>query len=329
MIGHASNASGIDSYRYYIYSFHMPLFFIISGMAFYFQLSKRDWTFPAMLKNKAKTLLWPYLTLNLIAIPIWLLNYRVLSYRDESIPTLFLAILYSRQSVFSSATNATWFILTLFLALMALFIIIKWAANNEQVIALCGVLAGVLGYVSAFHKPGVDLPWHIDTVPMAMMLLVMGYVFIQYAGEIQRYFSKWYVKVPWILVLLGGGFCCARYNVKISMASNTYGSLILFLGAVVCFSMVCVLISMMLPPLRIFKFIGRNTIIFLALHAPCFRFMAVYSEATKHFKQDHPIILGTAVFILMIGVAFVIEKWLPFLIGRPYGKFKKEKKPAN
>lgn len=59
----------------YIYSFHMPLFFMISGMTW-----RKD-KYPAfqdLLKDKAKRLLLPYVWLNLLVFPIYLLNKYVL-----------------------------------------------------------------------------------------------------------------------------------------------------------------------------------------------------------------------------------------------------------
>lgn len=319
VIGHASNAVGVDTYRYYIYSFHMPLFFIISGMTFYLQFNRREWTFENMLKNKARTLIWPYFALNLLALPIWYLNFRVLSYRDQPISSLIIAIFYSNQHEYSSATNATWFILTLFLALMVLFVVLKWAKNNEYIIVLSGAIFCLLGFASSLQKPKIHLPWHIDTVPMAVALLVLGYVFISKRDAVTEFFKPLYIKLAGIIFFLFAGFCFARYNAdKITMHGNNYGSIIMFLGAVVCLSMVCFLVSMMLPPLGIFKLVGRNTIVMLAFHAPCFRFCSVYSETTAAFKNDHPILLGTIVFIIMIPVCFIIEKILPFIIGRPY-----------
>lgn len=100
------------------------------------------------------------------------------------------------------------------------------------------------------------------------------------------------------------------------MAVNTYGSFLLFAGAVIGFSLICIIISKNIPALRIFKFIGRNTIAILAFHAPIFRFLGRFSPQTDAMLDMHPIITGTLVFIAMIPVCYIFERWLPFLIGR-------------
>lgn len=73
VVGHASHGGTPDTYRYYIYSFHMPLFFIISGMTFYLQCQKRSFDFVSLVKNKAKGLVWPYFVLSFLTVPISLM----------------------------------------------------------------------------------------------------------------------------------------------------------------------------------------------------------------------------------------------------------------
>lgn len=60
VIGHASNSGDLNSYRYYIYAFHMPLFFLISGMAFNLQIRNKIFTLKEMIINKINGLVIPY-----------------------------------------------------------------------------------------------------------------------------------------------------------------------------------------------------------------------------------------------------------------------------
>ena len=85
VIGHATDNNSPDYYKFYIYSFHMPLFFMISGASFYLQMKSKTWGFVTVAKNKARGLLWPYLTLNFVAFWIWILNFKILSHSDSSL----------------------------------------------------------------------------------------------------------------------------------------------------------------------------------------------------------------------------------------------------
>ena len=316
VIGHATKGGKPDSYRYYIYSFHMPLFFLISGAAYYLQTKSRKFDFVGIVKNKAKALVWPYFTLNFFAFWIWILNFRILSYKDVSIAKTIYAIFYSHQHHVSAVSNATWFLLTLFLTTIAFYILQMWSKNDEHILTLIVLVIGAYGYMMSLREKKFYSPWHLETVPIALVLFLMGYLFIKHLDFFMELLGGIRRQVMVCVLCFAGAFCCARYNVKISMAVNTYGSFMLFMGAVVGFSMVCLLISMWIPKFRIMKFIGRNTIVFLAFHAPVFRFMGVYSETTKLLLQEYPVLVGTAVFILMIPVAWIFDRYLPFLLGR-------------
>lgn len=316
VIAHASKGSTPDTYRYYIYSFHMPLFFLISGADYYLQTKSRQYDFMGMLKNKAKSLIWPYFTLNFFAFWIWILNFKVLSHSETSIPRLIYAIFYSHQEHVSAVSNATWFLLTLFLTAMTFYILQMWSKNDEKILTIIVLIIGSYGYSMSLHRSDFYAPWHIETVPVALVLFLMGYLFIKHIDFMMELLGRWKRQILIFVCCFCGAFCCAKYNVKISMAVNSYGNFMFFMGAVVGFSICCVLLAMWLPKLEILKFIGRNTIVFLAFHAPVFRFMENFSETTNAWITNHPIWVGTAVFILMIPVAWVFDRYLPFLLGR-------------
>ena len=316
VVGHASQGNTPDTYRYYIYSFHMPLFFIISGMTFYLQCQKRTFDFPGLVRNKAKGLVWPYFALSFLTVPIWIVNFRILTHNDKTIGELIYAIFYSHEHHISGPSNAMWFCPTLFLTLIVFWLVDLWAEHNEKILTLAVMLIGCFGYVMSLRKYDFFTPWHIETVPIALVCILAGWLFIKHLDLFTGLLGGWKRQLLWCIVLLPSAYFCAKYNVKISMALNTYGSFVLFAGAVVGFSIICVIIARALPCFGVFKLIGRNTIVVLAFHAPVFRFLERISATTANFLNEHPIITGGLVFIAMIPACYVFERWLPFLLGR-------------
>ena len=316
VIGHATKGGQPDDYRYYIYAFHMPLFFMISGAGYYLQTKSKTYDFKRMFENKVRALVWPYFTLNFIAFWIYILNFRILSQSGSSLIKRIIGIFYSHQHQVSAVSNATWFLLTLFLTTMAFYVLQIWSKGDERILTLMVLVIGSYGYTMSLGKVKFYWPWHMETVPMALVLFLMGYLFMKYLDPIMKLFGGTMRQILICIACFVGAFCCARFNVKISMAVNTYGSIMLFMGGVIGFSIVCLLISMWIPKFRILKFIGRNTIVYLAFHAPMLRFLQVVSEPTKEFMADYPILTGTAVFIAMIPVAWIFDKYLYILLGR-------------
>lgn len=321
VIGHATKTMP-GNYRYYIYSFHMPLFFIISGASYYFQTKSKEFDFKEMLKIKARTLVWPYFTLNFFAFWIWILNFRILSYRDTSIPKLIYAIFYANQDHISASSNATWFLLTLFLTTMVFYILQMWSENDEKNLTLIIGVIGAFGYAMSLRSDRFASPWHLETIPIALIFFLMGYLFIKHIDFMMKLLGNQRKQIIICVCCFIGAFFCAKYNVKISMASNRYGSFMLFMGSVIGFSIVCMLISMWIPKFSILKYIGKNTLTYLAFHAPIYWFIKLSSETTKNLLGSYPIVVGTIVFILMIPIAWIFDKFFPVLLGR---KVKKDK----
>lgn len=319
VVGHTSRDDTPDTLRFYIYAFHMPLFFLISGMTFRLQCRKRDFDFKGIVKNKAQGLLWPYFILSMLTIPMWLVNYRVLSYRDQSIGNLIYGIIYGNQYKVLSPTNAMWFCLTLFLTIVLFWMIYKKTQGDEKKLAIIVFIIALGGYILSVFDIKVELPWHLDTVPIALLFVWMGWFFIEHIDKIQDILGDKKKQAMWLVLLIPIAFFSARFNEKISMAMNDYGLLILFVCETIAFSLIFIIVAKNIKPLEIFKFIGRNTIVILAFHSPVFRFMERYSQATADFYHDFPILAGSLVFLAMIPLCYIFERYLPVCLG----KFKK------
>jgi fucose 4-O-acetylase-like acetyltransferase len=218
--------------------------------------------------------------------------------------------------MFKAPSNAMWFLPTLFLTSIAFFVAQLWSEDDEKALTLLILVIGSFGYSMSLRGDKFASPWHIETVPMSLLFFLMGYLFIKHYEFMMELLGDKKRQILIFFACLAAGFGCARYNVKISMAVNVYGSFLLFMGAVIGFSIACTLVAMWLPKWNLFKFIGRNTIVYLAFHAPMLRFMEVYSETTKMFYDAHPFWAGTIVFIAMIPVTWVFEKYFSFLLGR-------------
>ncbi len=330
--GHAANGETPDTLKYYIYSFHMPLFFIISGMSFYLQTSRREYSLPEMFLNKCRTLLWPYLIFNLLFLPLWFCYFKLFDPSAGSIPSLLVAILYSNHSWSSLPISASWFLTVLFLATILLFIVMKACKGSDRLLFIICMLLGIGGYIiSLFDSVNLLYPWHLSTVPIASMLLMFGYLFMKHIDTFdgiifrgkEKSASRALILAAWIVGAFIAGMAFARFNVKVSMSLHHYGNFILFLGAVIAFSLIFYILSRIIPPFGILKFIGRNTIVYLCTHELCIIAMTVLSPATNSFVTHYPVLAALVIFIVLIPVAYVVERWLPFLIGR------KNKRPTS
>lgn len=89
VMGHVYMGTTPDTLRYYIYSFHMPLFFAISGASYYLQTKNREYTFLGMLENKSRGILWPYFVFSMLNIPMLIImDYIRLGYSHKDVSEL-------------------------------------------------------------------------------------------------------------------------------------------------------------------------------------------------------------------------------------------------
>lgn len=315
VLGHAISDPSPDSHRFYIYAFHMPLFFIISGMAFYLQINNKSYSIKEMIKNKINGLIIPYFILSFITFFIWLIFNHSLALDSESIKKI-LGIFYSNQNVFKAASNELWFVPTLFLTTITFFVLLKWAKKDDKILTLTILAITSIGYTMSIQKYKHALPWHLDTVTISLLFFLIGYLFFKHLDKIKVFLGNNKRQIIMILIILPIAFLFARYNVKISMHSNTYGSFLNFMISSLGFSLILIIIAMKLPNYKVMNLIGRNTLVYLAFHAPILRFFKSFSSTSETFFNEHSIILGSIVFIILIPIAYIFEKYFPYLIGR-------------
>ncbi|WP_155806695.1 acyltransferase family protein, partial [Photorhabdus temperata] len=106
VIGHT-----INPYNNYIYLWHMPLFFFLSGLTFNYKFLKST----DIIKD-AKRLLIPYFIFSILALIIEI-SKRLLLSRDwlDSLPNLFISIFFNINSSIHTYGFVLWFLPSLFI----------------------------------------------------------------------------------------------------------------------------------------------------------------------------------------------------------------------
>lgn len=175
----------------FIWSFHMPLFFIASGWC-------TNWDRDNICKFiafKASALLLPFvLYSSIVLIASQLIG-------GGNLKT-FLCIGWEGY--------ALWFIPVLFFALIVAKLIKSVQAKNLQI--LFWLLTAVIGDGLSYNK--IYLPWTFSTVPYACFLIILG----SKAKQYQEYFSSprwWLLIVGFLTAAIVSRFC------RLDMASNS------------------------------------------------------------------------------------------------------------
>lgn len=168
-LGHCFQLGGINITRnafsnFYIhgsiYSFHMPLFFIISG---FLSNNSREIEFKSFYKGKIIRLLVPYLFINLIDYILRTLFPQLVNSKFEGIRELLL-----------NGTKISWFVYTLFILFMVFPFLDKYILKKDKY-CLFGIVLLLLNYTGLFSN-----------IRMFSMNMVVYYLIYFYLGYILK-----------------------------------------------------------------------------------------------------------------------------------------------
>jgi acyltransferase len=317
VLGHMSIPA---STRQYIFSFHMPLFFFLSGYVFdpdkYRALSE-------FVDRRLRSLILPYLLFSLVAYVFWVLvDNNVGQTKGSAVLEPFLGIFYSNNRFANMSHNiALWFITCLFVV-EVMFFEMRKRVSSVAGQGLLLLASSVLGYVSSLYWP-YPLPWSIEVAFMALPFYGAGYL-LRLHGHAILLSSRGYRPVLLLIALACSGIFC-YLNGRTDMHGNHYNNYFYFFGAAFGGIMTYVYVSQLFPVTRVMSFIGKNTLIILALSGIAESFL----KGIQLFVLGIP--LGFARDSLLLGliytvcsmvvlspVIYLVNRRFPMVLGRPY-----------
>lgn len=252
LVGHM----GLIKANKFIYSFHMPLFFLISGYFLSDKLSVEE-----MARKKAKQLLIPYV---FTCICILILSIATDLYHNCEVVYNFTLWAYASfygsgaeylEPFWIKAIGAIWFLLAMFFAVL----IVRYAIQTKY----AALLIGGAAYVGYATTPIVWLPFSIQAGAMASF-----FVYIGYCAKKEKILEKKPSLIVLFAALLVWIFCII--DGELYMVSNTYKNGMLDIIGAVCATYVILILCKKFASVKwiatILTFYGKNTLIFLCFH---------------------------------------------------------------
>lgn len=316
VIGHSCElyVSADSTMMKLIYSFHMPLFFMVSGATFRVDKYER---FRDCLIGEAKRLLVPYVWLYLIDLPLWYLNWEVLGSNSTSLSELLLGLFTANKQINNMTNGALWFLPTLFLV----SILYWWLADLDRQgkVRLEGSIIltfAVAIYLCTFYDE--DTVWHWSVVPMATVFYYLGNLFMTHCDEIFDALDvgqKGGKSAIVAIVALALGVWAALENSRVTMHENSYGTVVLMLVSALGISLALVICLASLPTIPLLSYSGQNTLTILGFHIPLLRFLENFS-LTAAFAEEHTLLTGVLVYLLCVPIAMFVNRFCPFIVGK-------------
>lgn len=338
VLGHPRPVEDYGSLEQFLYAFHMPLFFMLSGI-FIRQKSEYSWqTWKNFLGKNFLTLIVPYI--------IWVAIYMPFTYIDLTKAFYGSWIVLRDLSTLSSL----WFLPVLFLARVYTEVLMnlvwKFHWNKQWAMAISAAIFYVVGMVIPHNNTGdgIGMPWGFDIAFVAAAFMLIGALSVPLLKKLNEY-SNW-IKLAIAgasLAVLLVGIHFAEYpgpHPFMLMANAEYGSPLLCLMNGLAGSLMVVMIAQILN--RFFHtknwalyawilYIGENTMGIYLIHKP---FLQGLYNHTINLAPEMPYLIR-AVILAFIAIAFslflifLLSKYSGEILGRPTAPPAKKQDPAG
>lgn len=315
---------------HYIFSFHMPLFFFVSG--FFYKVTDTSQSFRKYFLSRISTRIVPYISFGLLTYGIWLFPILLRKYGiyqgSHPIPDSlylkpFVGMLYGiGDNEWLPHNSIMWFLACLFVTEL-IFFLLNAAIKTKRTLLLALLACASLGYVDSVYST-TRLPLSLDVAFTGVVFFGLGYIF---RDRILNSDFNMASAVICLLLGIGSGFLNGRVDMNYSVYGNPllfYTSSLLSIYAYICF-------AKRIPKIRFITYVGKNSLIFFLLQNAGFSVvnaLAYLMLRTSPNYIEPNIVYACSYALLSLLVLFpavaLINNKVPFITGRSRWRWQQE-----
>ncbi len=260
LIGHLVQGGLLGNF---VYSFHLPLFFFLSGFLFHPNVG-----FGTFLKKKAKSILAPYFSLGIFIVFFSVYYPYLFEHKYHSAQMFWNMILqHFLAFLFQYRYGTVWYLAVLLCINLLMYFIVKLPKEWIQVIVVAALMLLGLYRYNVLH--GREMFWNFDAALTTTVFFYAGY-FLKKKEEYLNRVLNWKPRAILVPVFLAINIATNILSFKMTgkgleLWAMSYGMPVFtYLSAFFGISMVVVLASLfVLPPIR---YIGEYSLIYFAWH---------------------------------------------------------------
>ncbi|HJB74946.1 MAG TPA: acyltransferase family protein [Candidatus Eubacterium faecale] len=258
LVAHA--LSGANWFNIWAYSFHLPVFFILSGLLLSYR--KMAQPFGKLLKKYLKSLILPYY---LIAFAVLLVELaKDLIQKDFSRQN---ALSLLSEWAFMIGIKADWFLPCLFFAILINLLVFKLFRGNKILYPAAILCVAVAAYFIPKESRLLNVLLHGCVAALFVCVGVMLSELKSNFKKVLRFIKKY--KVLFTFVLLALNVLLTVLNGKVSLSEFNFGkNYVLYLINGVVGSLFLLLLCKCIekPKLRLINYCGKNSLVIMAVH---------------------------------------------------------------
>jgi acyltransferase len=300
-------------FRAYIYTFHMPLFFFISGYLFNYDKNKQCKPF---IQKRVKSLLIPYLILEGILF-IYNFCYNIAFDVHINYSEYIESIFYGNKIFDKHYISTLWFLLCLFVTEILFYLVFYVSKRNKVITSFAIILSSIIGFIYS-DLTSFRLPFAMDVAFTALAFYSLGYFFRHSHFSSKLLTNKALLLPLFFMANLGFGFLNYNQSGRTDLLFLSYGNYLYFYAAAISGILFYFLLSQFIN-INLLKYFGRNSLIIMSFHL---QILAVLKRVLFDVYQITipESVLIPVLFLLVVVInsffIFLINRYAPFLIGR-------------
>lgn len=314
VLGHAKGIP--QAFTILVYSFHVPLFFFLSGWVGEGHGSTRaGWT---AWKKLARTLLVPYVCFFALGYLYWLLTRNIGEKAARWGDRPWWEPLHGLVSGIGPdlyVQPALWFLPALFVTTLA-YLYLRRRVSPGWLTLSVGVLSWI--WIGWFPTQGVRLPFALDVLPVALFFFAGGALCSRAGWLLPRTgtgnaIALVVLALPWLVLAWRNG------RVDINQLEFGY-SRIAFLFAAMLGTAMALCAAQLFMRLRWVQWIGRNTLLVLCTHLLVFFVLSGVASLLGGFDPSGPgpvwaSFVSIVALLACVPMRAVLMRWAPWSLG--------------
>ena len=295
--------------KLWIYSFHMPLFFLISGIFLYQNYEKNE-NYDLFYIKKTTSILIPYIFFGIIntvlLIPVWGLVETLQGLKFSGI-----------------SGGPTWFLLSLFISEIVCYLLIK-KFKYSILFFLSILISLVIGYIFAYNN--IDIALFLSNIFISIFFVGLGFLAGKYVFKLnninQSNRTKLFIFSIFLILTVANYYIATKTHTRLDMIYNKLGEPYTMIPGAFTGIILVLCLSILMSYIRIdtlhkfISYIGKNTLIIFALHMIVNLNFTVY---LKPFFHSTPIYASSKFIIVWLSMflcIYLINNFMPFMIGK-------------
>lgn len=317
MMGHTIVPKGIEVW---LYTFHMPLFFFLSGYVF----KTRDGeSFLSFARRKVLSLVVPMLLFSIISILVNLVYYcailhnKTMSNVLESILGLFV------QQRLERFSGSFWFLACLFVSEIIFYFLYRLRSKRVLFSAIL-LLCSLAGWIWCTYMD-FSLPWSLDLVPIALFFIGCGVLVKEMKFSVVGK-KRLFLLLAFLCINIGtGALNYTIFGKQTDLYFSDIGSYFLFYISALAGIGFSVLLFQLFDFKRGITYIGCNSLIYYCMHGIVYAVPDVIVYNIFHFNMESPSLIASLgisamyVIIACVILYFIskfINRYCPFMLGK-------------